>query len=559
MNSSRPVTLLDSTLRDGAQGEGVCFSVADKLATARTLDALGVDIIEAGNPGSNPKDMEFFREARGLRLERSALAAFGSTRRKHIRPEADPQLESLLAAETEVVVVFGKAWDFHVKRVLCTTAEENLAMIGDTVAFLRAAGRRVIFDAEHFFDGFAADSAYALACLKAAARAGAECLVLCDTNGGSLPSRVGEYTRRAAEAGLPLGIHAHNDSGLAVANSLAAVEAGAVHVQGTLAGFGERCGNANLSTVAANLILKMGRTCLAPGALEDMTRAVRRISEIANLTLEEGMPYVGRRAFAHKAGMHVDAVRKAPSSFEHVRPEALGNERRFLASEVGGRSVLMDRFRKIVPDAAKDAPAVAAAARALKEMESLGYQYEGAEASLDILLRKAAGSYAPFFKLGRYRTTGEHPAADKAACAHAMVQLEVDGRREVTAAEGNGPVHALDLALRKALLGFYPSLGRMRLTDYKVRVLAGTGATAAVVRVLIESADASDTWTTVGVSTDIIEASWIALVDSIEYKLMKDKRNGAREVRGADYGDDDDAENTGSPLELAVDGAGAAS
>ncbi len=543
------VTLLDSTLRDGAQGEGVSFSVADKVSIVRVLDSLGIDVIEAGNPGSNPKDAEFFREARNLRLRRSILAAFGSTRRRDTRPETDPQLASLLAAETEVVVLFGKSWDFHVRRVLGAAPEENLGMIGDSVAFLRSAGRRVIFDAEHFFDGFASDPDYALACLRAARDAGAECLVLCDTNGGSLPSRVAEFTRRAAALGAPLGMHAHNDSGLGVANTLAAVEAGAVHVQGTLAGFGERCGNANLSTVAANLRLKMGRDCLASDALPELTKAVRRVSEIANLALDEGMPYVGRRAFAHKAGMHVDAVRKAPASFEHVPPGAVGNERRFLASEVGGRSVLLDRFRRLLPEAAKDSPLVVKAAETLKRMEGLGYQYEGAEASLEILLRKAAGSYVPSFKLGRYRTTGEHPAEHPETCAHAMVQLEVAGRREVSAAEGCGPVHALDLALRKALMGFYPSLAEMRLTDYKVRVLPGTGATASVVRVLIDSADDRDAWTTVGVSADILEASWLALVDSIEYKLVKDSRAGIRDRNpmstGDEHADDDDAENPG--------------
>ncbi|HSV56765.1 MAG TPA: citramalate synthase, partial [Magnetospirillaceae bacterium] len=522
MASNARVTLLDSTLRDGAQGEGICFSVADKVAVVRVLDSLGVDLIEAGNPGSNPKDMEFFLKARSLRLDRSRLVAFGSTRRKGTRPESDEQLAGLLAAGTETVVVFGKTWDFHVRRVLGAEPQENLAMIADSVAYLRSAGRRVIFDAEHFFDGFASDPGYALACLRAAHGAGAECLVLCDTNGGSLSSRVAEFTLRAAEVGAPLGIHAHNDSGLAVANTLAAVEAGAVHAQGTLAGFGERCGNANLSTVAANLRLKMGRDCLVPEALVGMTEAVRRVSVVANTVLDDGMPYVGRRAFAHKAGMHVDAVRKAPASFEHVEPGSVGNERRFLASEVGGRAVLLDRLVKILPGVTKDAPEAAAAAELLKRQEGLGYQYEGAEASLDILLRKAAGSYIPFFSLVRYRTTGEHPAQDGSTCAHAVVHLEVEGRREISAAEGCGPVHALDQALRKALTRFYPSLAGMRLTDYKVRVLPGSGATDSAVRVLIVSGDARDEWTTVGVSRDILEASWIALVDSIDYKLLRD-------------------------------------
>ena len=519
----RRVTLLDSTLRDGAQGEGVSFSVSDKVQIALALDALGVDFIEAGNPGSNPKDLEFFREAAKLELKHATLAAFGSTRKKHGTAAEDPGLASLVAAGTDTVVIFGKSWDFHVERILGASLDENLAMISDTVSHLAGLGKRVIYDAEHFFDGFSANPDYAMATLKAAAAAGAECLVLCDTNGGSLPSRIAECTSLVAKAfSVPVGIHAHNDSGLAVANSLAAVEAGASHVQGTLAGFGERCGNANLSTVAADLTLKMDRECLKQDSLQRLTGTTRTVAEIANVTFDEGMPFVGLHAFAHKAGMHVDAITKDPVSFEHVPPDQVGNARRFLASEVGGRAIVMERVRRLEPGATKDSPLVIAVVRKLKEMESQGYQYEGADASLELLMKKAAGKYKPFFELGHYRTIGEQPTADHAHCATAMVKITVDGVSEISAAEGNGPVHALDKALRRALERFYPGLAGMKLKDFKVRVIDSGGNTGARVRVLIESADQNEAWTTMGVSTDVIEASWIALVDSIEYKLIRD-------------------------------------
>jgi 2-isopropylmalate synthase len=517
------IAVLDSTLRDGAQGEGISFSVTDKLAIVRALDELGVDLVEAGNPGSNPKDLDFFKEAGALALKRARIVAFGSTRRKGIPVAEDEQLRSLLEAGTETVVIFGKSWDLHVRQVLGASLEENLAMIGESVAFLKAAGRRVIYDAEHFFDGCAADREYAMSTLKAAAGAGAECLVLCDTNGGRLPDEVGELCALVVkEFGLPIGIHAHNDSGLAVANSLAAVKAGAVHVQGTLVGFGERCGNANLSTIVADLVFKMGKDCLGEDSLRGLSLAVRRIAEISNVAIDEGMPFVGLKAFAHKAGMHVDAVSKTTRSFEHVSPESVGNGRRFLTSEVGGRAVVLERVKGFDPSVTKDSPLVAQVVKRLKEMERAGYQFEGADASLELLMRKAAGKYKPFFELRHYRTIGEQPAGDHSRCAQAMVKICVDGVEEICAAEGDGPVHALDLALRKALERFYPSLSAMRLTDFKVRVLDGSVATAAMVRVLIESSDGMEAWTTVGVSTDIIEASWIALVDSIEYKLIKD-------------------------------------
>ncbi len=519
------VTILDSTLRDGAQGEGISFSVQDKLNIVRLLDSLGVDYVEAGNPGSNPKDMEFFREAAHLSLGRAKLVAFGPTRRVGIEASRDEGLKSLLGVGTKTVVIFGKSWDFHVNHVLKASLDENLAMITESCAYAAAAGRSVIYDAEHFFDGYAANPEYAMRTLAAAIAGGASCVALCDTNGGSLPGWVGELTAVVARKFGPdvdVGVHAHNDSGLAVANSLAAVNAGASHVQGCLAGFGERCGNANLSTIIADLRLKMGVDCLQPDSLSLLSLTARSVAEIANIVFDESTPFVGRHAFAHKAGMHVDAVAKNPRSFEHVDPPLVGNERRILVSEVGGRSVILDRVRRVYPEATKDSPLVAQVLSKLKEMERFGYQFEGADASLDLLLMKVTGTYKPFFRLSKYRTIGEQPSGDAARCAQATVKIEVEGVEEVSVAEGDGPVHALDLALRKALERFYPSLSAMRLTDYKVRVLDSASAAAATVRVFIESSDTVDSWTTVGVSTDIIEASWIALVDSIEFKLIKD-------------------------------------
>jgi 2-isopropylmalate synthase len=516
------IEVLDSTLRDGAQGEGISFSVTDKINIVRALDDLGVDIIEAGNPGSNPKDLDFFKEAKGIELKRATLAAFGSTRRRGVTCGEDEGVASLLDAGTKVIVLFGKSWDLHVRQVLKASLEENLAMIRETVAFFKSKGRRVVYDAEHFFDGYAADAEYAFSTLRAAVEGGAECLVLCDTNGGSLPGAVGELTARAVkEFGLPVGIHAHNDSGLAVANSLAAIQAGAVHVQGTLVGFGERCGNANLSTIVADIAFKLKLECLQPDSMPKLLRITRSVGEIANVNFDEGMPYVGLKAFAHKAGMHVDAVMKTHLAYEHVPPESVGNDRRILASEVGGRAMILDRIKRLDPTATKESPLVAQMVKRLKEMERLGYQFEGADASLDLLMRKAAGKYKPFFELGHYRTIGEPPTEGKMS-SQALVKVRVDGEDAISGAEGDGPVHALDLALRKALEKFYPSLASMRLTDFKVRVLDSKSATAATVRVLIESSDGQGAWTTVGVSTDVIEASWIALVDSIEYKLIND-------------------------------------
>ena len=521
----KKVELLDTTLRDGAQSEGISFSVRDKLAIVETLDALGIPLIEAGNPGSNPKDLTFFQEVRSLRLKHAQLAAFGATRRPNVAVGDDPQVRSLVEAGTPVLVIFGKSWDLHVLEVLKTTLDENVRMIRDTVAHARARTGRVVYDAEHFYDGFRANPDYALATLQAAAEGGADVLCLCDTNGGRFPEEIAVATQAVRErigGGVAIGVHTHNDSGLAVANSLAAVRAGATHVQGTLVGFGERCGNANLATILANLQLKAGYTCIPPSHMIGLTAASRRVAEIANIGLGDDQPYVGTKAFTHKAGMHMDGVSKCSESFEHVPPASVGNERRFLISEIAGRSAVLARIQRIAPAVQKSDKVVDEVVARLKALEQKGYQFEGADGSFELLVRKALGTYQPFFTLEHYQIIGERPAKNDQEGAAAIVKISVSGRTEITAAEGDGPVNALDRGLRKALERFYPALADVRLTDYKVRVLDGNRATEATTRVLIESTDGCSVWTTIGVSTDIIEASWFALVDSIEYKLSRD-------------------------------------
>ncbi|MBM7684673.1 MAG: 2-isopropylmalate synthase [Epulopiscium sp.] len=517
------ITIFDSTLRDGAQAEGISFSVEDKLKIVKTLDEFGVAYIEAGNPGSNPKDLEFFDRVKKIHLKNAKIAAFGSTRRRGISVEEDSNVQSLLTADTPVVVIFGKSWDFHVTDIIKTSLEENLEMIKETLRFFKEKGKEVIFDAEHFFDGYKANPDYAMAALAAAVEGGADCIVLCETNGGAFPDEVYEITKKVVETfKVPVGIHPHNDGGMAVANAIMAVKAGATHVQGTFIGFGERCGNVNLSTVIGNLQLKKKLECVPQEQMVNLTQTARRIAEIANVTLSDSMPYVGKSAFAHKGGMHIDGVSKASHSFEHVNPELVGNERRFLMSEVAGRSTILSKIQKVNPDVTKDSPETKLIIDRLKELEHLGYQFEGAESTFELIIRKQLGKYRPFFELDHFKIIGEHPAGNEDFSSSAMVKVKVDGKAEITAAEGDGPVNALDKALRKALEVFYPNLKDVHLTDYKVRVLDTKEATAAKVRVLIESTDGEDIWTTVGVSTDIIEASWIALVDSIEYKLIKD-------------------------------------
>ncbi|MCE5342234.1 MAG: citramalate synthase [Eubacteriales bacterium] len=515
------IEIFDSTLRDGAQGEGISFSVGDKLSIVQTLDAFGVDYIEAGNPGSNPKDIEFFHRVKEMTLQSARLCAFGSTCRKGTAPQDDPNVLSLLSADTSSVVIFGKTWDLHVTQVLGTTLTENLRLVADTVRYCKAQGREVIFDAEHFFDGYHNNPAYAMQVLAAAHDAGADALCLCDTNGGTLPDdiRLAVVKVCATFPGTRVGIHCHNDAGCGVASSLLAVGAGAVQVQGTFTGIGERCGNADLSTIIPALKLKMGLDC--KGDLPNLRHTANKLSELCNLPLFSGKPYVGTSAFAHKGGMHIDGVSKVSRSFEHVPPEAVGNERRFLMSEVSGRTTVLAKLATLAPEMNKDSPEVAEMVKTLKEMEHEGFQFEAADASFELMVLRTLKRYTPHFTLSMYRISGEYPFPDGEQSASAMLSVQVDGRQETTAAMGNGPVHALDTALRKALSVFYPELNKVRLTDYKVRVLTGRAATASTVRVLIESSDGETSWTTVGVSTDIIAASWQALTDSIEYILHK--------------------------------------
>ena len=517
------IEIFDSTLRDGAQAEGICFSVADKLKIVKSLDELGISYIEAGNPGSNPKDLEFFQKAKDLELKNAKLTAFGSTRRMNTLVEEDVNVTSLLNAETPTVAIFGKSWDFHVTDILKTTLEENLKMIYDTIKFFKDKGKEVIFDAEHFFDGYKSNKEYAIKTLESALDAGVDCIALCETNGGAFPDEVCEIVENVVKnIDCKIGIHTHDDTGMAVANSIMAVLGGATHVQGTIIGFGERCGNANLSTIIPNLQLKKDYICIEHDNIEKLTQVSRTVAEIANITLKNNMPYVGKSAFTHKAGMHIDGVTKASHSFEHIEPSQVGNERRFLMSEVAGRSTIVEKIQKLYPHLEKNHHKTTEIIDRIKSLEHKGYQFEGADGTFELLVRKTLGKYKPFFDVGEFKIIGEQPDINDRNSASAVIKLVVDGKKEVTAADGEGPVNALDKALRKALEGFYPELKNMHLTDYKVRVLNTKAATAAKTRVLIESTDGEDYWSTVGVSTDIIEASWIALVDSIEYKLIKD-------------------------------------
>ncbi|MGI6122792.1 MAG: citramalate synthase [Acetivibrionales bacterium] len=516
------IEIFDSTLRDGAQAEGISFSVEDKLKIVKALDELGISYIEAGNPGSNPKDIEFFEKMRATSLKSAKLTAFGSTRRRDISVEEDKNVQSLLSANTPAVAIFGKTWDFHVTEIIKTTLEENEKMVFETIAYFKKKGKEVIFDAEHFFDGYNANPEYAFKVLKAAVEGGADCLVLCDTNGGCFPTKVYDVVKKVKETfKIKVGIHAHNDCGMAVANSVMAVEAGAEHVQGTYIGFGERCGNTNLSTVIPNLQIKKDLYCIPEDKIKSLTYTARKIAEIANISLNKRDPYVGRSAFAHKGGMHIDGVCKATSSFEHIDPELVGNKRRFLMSEVSGRNTILEKIREFNPAINKDSVETEAIIKRLKDLEHQGYQFEGAESTFELVIRKQLGKYKPFFELEKFKLMTEQPVHSRHS-ASALIKVKVDGKSEITAAEGDGPVHALDRALRKALEVFYPELSHVYLTDFKVRVIDSQLATAAKVRVLIESTDGESSWTTVGVSTDIIEASWIALVDSIEYKLLKE-------------------------------------
>jgi 2-isopropylmalate synthase len=543
----KKIFIYDSTLRDGAQAESISFTVADKLKIVKRLDEFGVDFIEAGNPGSNPKDLEFFQRLKDLKLVNSKLVAFGSTRRADIKPEEDANLTALLGTDTSITAIFGKSWDFQVTEVIRTTLDENLRMIYDTVQYIKGKGKQVVFDAEHFFDGYKANPGYAMKTLEAAAEAGADWLVLCDTNGGAFSSEVAIVVEKIARRfSIPIGIHCHNDNGMAVANSIIGVEMGATQVQGTINGYGERCGNANLCTIIPNLQLKRDFCCIPSENMAELVSLSRYISELANMSHNEREPYVGNCAFAHKGGMHVDAILKNPLSFEHVCPETVGNERRILMSEVAGRSTILGRIQKIVPWATKTSPETQKIIDELKRLEHEGYQFEGAESSFELMVRRALGKAYKFFDVKDFRVLCEEPWQGDYS-ASAIIKVKVNGVYEVTAAEGDGPVNALDRALRKALEVFYPQLKKMRLTDYKVRVLDTTRATAAKVRVHIESTDGQRVWGTVGVSRNIIEASWNALVDSIEYFLYNHTEYSER---SEEYGNDHDTENFSSSCRI---------
>ncbi len=524
---TRRVIAYDSTLRDGAQAQGVSFSVEDKLKIVQRLDQLGIGYIEAGNPGSNPKDLEFFARVGELQLQHARIIAFGSTRRIGISATEDKNLQSLLSANTQAVAIFGKSWDYQVTDILRTSLQENLAMIGDTIAYLKAQGKEVVFDAEHFYDGYKANADYALQTLQAAADAGADVLVLCDTNGGTFPDEIFAITKTVV-AQFPLlqiGIHCHNDCEMAVANSVAAVQAGAVQVQGTINGIGERCGNANLVSIIPNVQLKLGLECISASQMAALTTAARFVSEVANVAFNDKAPYVGYDAFSHKGGMHIDAVNKNPKSYEHISPDAVGNERHILVSEVAGRGAILNKLQQIDPTLTKESDAAIRILEHLKALEHEGYQFESAESSFDLLMQKLLGKFQPFFTLSQYSVDIHEPNVDGMNSSVA-VHLLVNGKASGGTAQADGPVNALDQAMRKALEPFYPVIRDIKLVDYKVRVLDSNQATAAKVRVMIESTDQQANWTTIGVSTDIIQASWLALKDAIEYKLLKSANAG---------------------------------
>ncbi len=519
---SRKVELYDTTLRDGAQSEGISFSVDDKLKICVKLDELGIDFVEGGWPGANPKDMAFFKKAKSLRLKSSSLVAFGSTRHADVKTESDKVLKDLLAAETKAITIFGKAWDLHVTDVLKATLDENLRMIDSSVKFLKSAGREVFFDAEHFFDGYRTNKEYALKALEAARDAGADRIILCDTNGGTLTSQLFEIIEEVkARINTPLGIHCHNDSEMAVANSIAAVQAGCVQVQGTMNGYGERCGNANLISIIANLKLKMGIDCVSDLSLKGLTEVARYVAEISNMKLQDNQPFVGQSAFAHKAGVHVNAILKSPKTYEHIDPHLVGNRRRLLISELSGRSTILKKAEEMDLELGKSDEESKKILKILQDMEQKGYHFEAAEASLELLVKRMMKRFKDFFELKDFRVIIEKKKGAKMA-SEATIKLKVGKEVEHTASLGDGPVNALDSALRKALKKFYPNLAEMHLIDYKVRVLDEKAGTAAKVRVLIQSQDKTDSWWTIGVSENIIDASWQALVDSVEYKLLKD-------------------------------------
>jgi 2-isopropylmalate synthase len=515
---TRPtIRVYDTTLRDGTQREGVSLSATDKIRVAKMLDRLGVAYLELGWPGSNPKDVEVFERARDIAWTTASVAAFGATRRAGTPVEDDPQVAALLSTHAPVCTIFGKSSLLHVREVLRITPEENLRMIAETVAYLVAQGRRVVYDGEHFFDGYVEDRQYALETVRAAAAAGAEAVVLCDTNGGTLPWDIEQRTREVVAAvPVPVGIHTHDDAGCGVANALAGVRAGARQIQGTINGYGERCGNANLCSIIPNLEIKLGFSCLHEGALKELTHLAREVSEIANLAPDTHAPYVGRSAFAHKGGVHVAAIRRSPRSYEHIDPALVGNRTRVVVSELSGRGNVLAKAEEYEVELAEGAEQEVV--RGVKELEAKGYAFESAEASVTLLMRRQSPTYRAPFELVDYKVIcgqrgNEEPFAD------ASIKIRVGGNVVHTAAEGNGPVGALDAALRKALAAAYPEVTGIRLEDYKVRILDSVAGTAATVRVLIENGVGEERWTTVGASANVLEASWLALVDGIEYGL----------------------------------------
>ncbi len=522
--TSKPLFLYDTTLRDGTQGEGFQLSGLDKLRIAKRLDEFGIDYIEGGWPGSNPKDIEFFREAKSLQLSHAKLAAFGSTRRANVAVEDDPQVRLLLEAETPVVTIFGKSWELQVTEVLRTTVEENRAMIRETVAHLVENGREVIYDAEHFFDGYKEGPDHALATLQAAADGGAACLVLCDTNGGTLPAEIAEICQavRAHLPGTPLGIHTHNDCELGVANAIAAIGAGATQVQGTINGYGERTGNCNLTSVIPIAQLKLGMEIVPH--LEQLRDLSYFVDDISNNPHFARAAFVGRTAFAHKGGMHVNAVQKLARSYEHIVPGSVGNSQNILVSELSGQSNILIKAREMGIPLEKGSPEAAGILRRVKELENEGYSYEAAGGSLEILIRRELGDYEKPFELKEYHSSFRKYRDGHPPVCEATVKISVGGTLELTVAEGQGVVNALDLALRKALLPFYPEIAGVSLVDYKVRILDGLEATAAKIRVLIVSTAGDESWGTVGVSDNIIEASWLALVDGIDLFLQRRRK-----------------------------------